>query len=116
MSVLQKTLKISFILFSLYSTTLYAKNIYKWIDDKGNVKYSRKVPPNGQEVGRVDDINKIVAYRARPNTTMPTKEAMEKARELKLAKLDQKSTPDTINPIKTPDSTCLQIDGQKKCN
>ncbi|WP_336951160.1 DUF4124 domain-containing protein [Acinetobacter sp. AS167] len=115
MSVLQKTLKISFILFSLYSTTLYAKNIYKWIDDKGNFKYSRQVPPDGQEVGRIDDIKKIVAYRPRPNTTMPTKEAMERARDLELAKLNQNSSP-TANPIKDTESTCQQIDNQKKCN
>ena len=115
MSALQNTLKISFILFSLFSSTLYANNIYKWVDDKGNVKYSRQVPPDGQEVGRIDDIKKIVAYRPRPNTTMPTKEAMERARDLELAKLFQNSSAKT-NPLTDTESTCQQIDEQNKCD
>ncbi len=115
MSALRKSLKISFILFSLFSSTLYANNIYKWIDDKGNVKYSRQVPPDGQVVGRIDDIKKIVAYRPRTNTTMPTKEAMERTRDLELSKLNQNNSP-TAKPIMDTESTCQQADDQKKCD
>lgn len=113
MSALQNTLKISFVLFSLYSSTLYANNIYKWVDNKGNFTYSHQVPPDGQEVGRIDDIKKIVTYRPRPKTTMPTKEASQRARDLELAKLFQNSSA-TTNPLMDTESTCQQVDEQKK--
>lgn len=55
MSVLKIT---AFILFCI-PINLYAQQIYKWVDAKGNVTYSRKAPPKGQKAAPIETIRSL---------------------------------------------------------
>ncbi|MFC6052654.1 DUF4124 domain-containing protein [Acinetobacter portensis] len=85
----------SSIILSLSSSSVMAKEYYKWVDAKGSTHYTATPPPkNAKKKGRVETYGSKTATVAKAQTPSPATSATAPATE--------QTQPNSVAPKETP--------------